>query len=271
MKFGILHIFLCLYSINGLSAEFYQKFGKTLSRSMYSKARALDFDRNVVILSQRKADAFEITSDSSGRPVFKNSGQLLSQSLPPGEEWMYVIRPSGRIYVSGRYLFSSEKNIYTKIFHSSLAGQDADRNPSNVVAAGTIKTDQDDYINYIDEQSGHYRLKNHIFIFTHLLIKNGFNTSRIRIFPSKEKQIPCTQRLDFYNFVSSYKLEVIRNGHLRGEFLANHLYRLHESLKFAYLENFGIIHSESKKMLKNLEQEWKTYRNLGQCQGCLVM
>lgn len=227
MKFGILYIFLCSYSVNGLSAEFYQKFGKTLSRSMYSKARALDIDRNVVILSQSEADMSEITSDSSGRPVFKINGQLLSQRLPPGEEWMYVIRPTGRIYVSGRYMFSSEKNIYTKIFHSSLAGKDTDSNPSNVVAAGTIKTDQDGFVSYIDEQSGHYRLKNHIFIFTHLLITNGFNTSRIRIFPSKEKQISCTQRLDFYNFASSYKLEVIRNGHLRGEFLANHLFRLH--------------------------------------------
>lgn len=159
-----------------LNGRRYERFGK----SLYFLANAIDVDIGVKHFTEAELEVVRVVADAEGRAVYaveRREGRLDTSN---GGEWMYVMDIHGNFYVALR--------VENKVFHSSLGG------PSTA-AAGVIQI-KEGVIRSIDEESGHYRLTNHMLLVEVELWRQGFDCESINFKYSPYDPIPDASRME---------------------------------------------------------------------------
>jgi hypothetical protein len=114
-----------------------------------------------------KIENYRIVANENGLATYSVTGAVVETGQVTDEvEWMYVMDVCGNIYVA--------KRIKNSFYHLDLAGY------TNPVAAGRIQI-RAGRIEWIDEQSGHFKFSGHSPLVEAELIMQDFETTGMEV------------------------------------------------------------------------------------------
>jgi len=154
------------------------------AKSMDWRANAIDKDVKAQVFTDSQLETYRVVPDADGRAVYALTEEPIHTGVLTEEnEWMYVVDICGNLFVA--------KRIKNRVYHSALTGG------KNPVAAGRIQIDHG-RITFLDEESGHYKLKDHVWIVIWEMVVQGFTCpDDPEVVSSPYPVLPEEQRLEY--------------------------------------------------------------------------
>jgi len=157
----------------------YHAWARSMDNTVWA---TIDFELPKKHFSEAELEQLRIVFNERGEAVYNSTGRILDTT--DDQEWMYVMDVSGNLYVGPRL---------SNQYHSALAGG------SNPIGAGVVEAKSGEIL-YLNEESGHYKLKEHVWVVIEALKAQGFKSGeRRRVWfaePSPYEAFPDDRRKD---------------------------------------------------------------------------